>query len=405
MPSVKANVTPVVIKWARESAGFSVVDAAKKIGRSVDDINAWESGDSKPTIAQARKASKVYKRPLAVFYLPKPPKDFSTLRDFRKLPTDFPREFSSNLRFLIRQTHERQMWLQEYLVEEGYSTLEFIGSGSISDNPLKVAKSIRNLLGVSFSTISNCKSRSEALNIWVKASENIGIFVFQSGNMQYEKIEVEEARGFALADEYAPFVFLNAQDAKVAQIFTLIHEIAHLWINESGVSNMYDRGRALVGSDEVEVFCNQVAAEVILPQKDFSEFWRNIDSENEIENKIENSSKYFKVSKTVIARRLLNSNVINRKRYLEFADQFYQEWLEYKDEIKKKNASSKGGPHMYLMKVINNGRQFSRMVLGAYQSGRLSGRDTSAILGVKVNGLATYASYAGMKYSGGSAVK
>jgi transcriptional regulator with XRE-family HTH domain len=340
MPSVKANITPEVIKWARESAGFSPDDAALKIGRPLDDITAWESGEKKPTIPQARTASKVYKRPLAVFFLPHPPKGFSTLRDFRKLPTDYPREFSTNFRFLIRQTQERQEWLREYLNEESFSPLGYVGSASPSDEPLVLAGKIRNALGVTYEEIKHCHSRSEALRIWIDASENLGICVFQSGNMQYEKIDIEEARGFALADEFAPFIFLNAQDAKVAQIFTLAHEITHLWINESGVSNLSDRGKSLAGTSDIE-----------------------------------------------------------QRRYLQLAEQFFQEWLEHKDRQKKKAASSEGGPHPYLMRVINNGRHFSRVVLGAYQSGRLSGRDTSNILGVKLNAIQKYANYVGMKIS------
>lgn len=391
------------MKWARESAGFSPEEAAKKIGRPVNDINAWETGRQKPTIPQARNASRVYKRPLAVFFLPQPPKDFSTLRDFRRLPSDYPREFSTNLRFLIRQTHDRQEWLREYLHEEGFSPLKYIGSGSISENSNILAGKIRNALGITYDDIRGCNSRSEALNVWIDASEKLGICVFQSGNMQYEKIDIEEARGFALADQYAPFIFLNAQDAKVAQIFTLAHEITHLWINESGISNLFEKGRALAGADEIEVFCNYVAAEVILPQKDFSELWHNMDESDPLEDRIESGSRKFKVSKTVIARKLLTLENISQRQYLELAGQFYQEWLEHKE--RQINVSSKGGPHPCLMKVINNGRHFSRVVLGAYQGGRLSGRDTSNILGIKLNTLPKYASYAGMKIFKGRATE
>lgn len=405
MPSVKANITPKVIKWARESAGFNLEDAAKKIGKSVEDIKAWELNEKKPTIPQARKISKVYKRPLAVFFLPYPPKDFSTLRDFRKLPTDYPREYSTNLRFLIRKTQERQEWLREYLSEEGVPPLKYIGAASISVDPFVLAAQIRQTLGVSYEEISKCSNRGEALKLWIEASGYLGVNVFQSGNMQYEKIDVEEARGFALVDQYAPFIFLNAQDAKVAQIFTLAHEITHLWINESGVSNFYERGRPLPGASEVEVFCNLVAAEVILPQKDFTELWSSLDKAEPLEDRIENSSRNFKVSKTVIARKLLNLKKINRNQYLQLAEQFYQEWLANKDRQKKQNAKSDGGPHPYLMKVINNGRHFSRIVLSAYQSGRLSGRDTSNILGVKINAISKFANYAGMKISLGRVSK
>ena len=398
---VKASITPEVIKWARESAGLSPEDVAKKIGRPVDDINAWESGDRKPTIPQARNASRVYKRPLAVFFLPHPPKDFSTLRDFRNLPSDYPREYSTNLRFLIRQTQERQDWLREYLIEEGFTPLEYVGSASTTVAPITLASTIRKTLSLSIKEIRKCHTRSEALRLWIDASEALGIYVFQSGNMQYEKIEIKEARGFALADEYAPFIFLNAQDAKVAQIFSLAHEITHLWVNESGVSNLYDRGRSLAGASEIEVFCNLVAAEVILPKKDFSELWSSLDNTESLEDRIESCSRRFKISKTVVARKLLNLKNIDRRRYLQLAEQFYQEWLEHRDRQKKKSATREGGPHPYLMRVINNGRHFSRVVLGAYQGGRLSGRDTSNILGVKLNAIPKYAKYAGMKLSKG----
>lgn len=405
MPSVKANITPEVIKWAREPAGFNPEVAAEKIGRPVADINAWESGEKKPTIPQARTASNVYKRPLAVFFLPHPPKGFATLRDFRCLPNEFPREFTTNLRFLIRQTQERQEWLREYLINEGVSPLKFIGAASISINPVLLASEIREALGVSEAEIRKCNSRSDALKLWIEASESLGIYVFQSGNMQYEKIDVEEARGFALADQYAPFIFLNAQDAKVAQIFTLAHEITHLWINESGISNLYEKGRSLAGANEIEVFCNFVASEVILPQKYFSEFWGSLDKAEPLENRIESGSRQFKVSKTVIARRLLNLKNISENRYLQLAEQFYQEWLKHRDIQKKKNASNEGFVSPSLMKVINNGHRFSRVVLGAYQSGRLSGRDTSNILGVKLNTLSKYAQYSGVKISKGRATK
>jgi Zn-dependent peptidase ImmA (M78 family) len=336
-----------------------------------------------------------------VFFLPHPPKDFSTLRDFRRLPSDYPREYSTNLRFLIRQTQERQDWLREYLIEEGFTPLECVGSASTTVDRIALASTIRKTLSLSIKEIRKCQTRSEALRLWIDASEALGIYVFQSGNMQYEKIEIKEARGFALADKYAPFIFLNAQDAKVAQIFTLAHEITHLWVNKSGVSNLYDRGRSLAGASEIEVFCNSVASEVILPQKDFSELWSSLDRSEPLEDRIESSSRRFKVSKTVVARRLLNLRNIDRRRYLLLADQFYQEWLEHKDKQKQKSATSEGGPHPYLMKVINNGRHFSRVVLGAYQSGRLSGRDTSSILGVKLNAMPKYSKYAGMKLSKG----
>ena len=398
MLGLQVNITPEVVKWARETCNFTLEEAAKKIGRDPDEIAAWESGDVKPSIAQARKASEVYKRPLAVFFLPHVPKDFSTLRDFRKLPDDFPREYVPNLVFLIRQTQEHQEWVRDYLQSEGFSSLDFIGNASIQNNPATVALKIRSILKVHQTEVFKCKTRDDALKLWVEAAENIGIFVLQSGNMQYEKIAVEEARGFALSDKYAPFVFLNAQDAKSARIFTLAHELVHLWINEPGVSNMALKGRTLKGVDEIETYCNSVAAEVILPQSEFSTYWKTLDHNDDIINRIDKTSNRFKVSKDVITRRLLNLRAITQKQYFEYIEMFYQEWLEYKKQEERKKQDTETWANPYLSKVINNGRTFFRIVLGAYQGGKLSGRDMSNLLGIKIDKISKYAEKAGMKF-------
>ncbi|OXU15036.1 XRE family transcriptional regulator [Sedimentisphaera salicampi] len=397
MKRVEANITPEVIKWARKTAGYSLEEAAHKIGRSEDEITAWETGEKKPTIPQARNAAKVYKRSLAVFFLPFPPKDFSTLRDFRKLPADFPRDFSPNLRFLIRQTQNKQSWLREYLIEEGYQPLSFIGSASTSTSPEKLAVKIEKELRLNREEILKCNNSQDALNLWIAQVEKAGIYVFQSGNMQHEKIDIEEARGFALADKYAPFIFLNAQDAKVAQIFTLAHELAHLWIDQSGISNLLPQGRTLPGMNKIEVFCNSVSGKLILPEEHFYQIWTSLDNSLSIKERIENTSTNFKVSKEVVARRLFDLGYLDQKLYSDLAKQFSQEWFEYKEQYEKKKSTTTGGPHPYLLKVINNGRNFSRTVLAAYQGGNLSGKDTSRILGIKLNKLSKFASYAGVK--------
>jgi len=392
-----ANITPSVVKWARETAGFSMVEeAAKKIGRIPEEILKWESGELQPTIAQARKASEVYRRPLATLFLPHPPKDFSTLKDFRRLPEDFPKEFSPNLRFMIRQTQQRQGWLSDFLKEEGYSPIKLVGSASTETNPTKLALKIREELNIKYEDIRKCAGRSEALKHWINAVEELGIFVSQAGNMQYEKIGLEEARGFVLTDEFAPFIFLNYQDAKVAQIFTLAHEIVHICLNEPGVSNLWPRGRISQDASKIEIYCNLVAAELILPQNKFIPIWRKLDKSESLNERIEKCSKYFKVSREVIARRLLIMQIIKQDKYIKLAEQFHREWIEHKSREKSKKRKDDSYPHPYTLRVINNGRSFSRVVLTAYQEGSISGRDTSDLLRIKLNKLPDYADHAGL---------
>ena len=379
----EVNITPEVAKWARESAGFTEEEAARKIGRPPDEIAAWESGELRPSMSQIRKASEVYKRPLAVFFLPEPPLDFATLRDFRRLPADVPTEYSPNLRFLIRQTRARQEWLRDFLESEDHPPLDFIGSARPSDNPVTLAQRIRETIGVTPDEIQACRTREDALQLWVSRSEMSGVFVFRAGNLRWEKIDVVEARGFALSDEYAPFIFLNAQDAKAAQVFTLAHELAHLWLAESGVSNLRTAAKPTTETDIIEVFCNRVAAEILVPQSAFQERWQQKDPDKTLEERIQSQSRHFKVSEWVIARRLLDWGQISKTKYDKLTHDYEQEWQEVRQQ--QKESQAEGWPSPYRLKLINNGYAFSRVVLSAYQNGDVSGRDTSSLLGVKLD--------------------
>lgn len=387
MPRVKANVTPNVMEWARESCGYSLDDAASKIGRSVDEVSAWESGELQPTIPQARKASEVYKRPLAVFFLPKPPADFSTLRDFRRLPSGYSREYSPHLNFLIRQTQDRQQWLRDYLRFEETPQLNFIGSAKLSNGVLRVAETIRAMLGITVDDVRRCSGTGDALRLWINKAEESGVFVFRGGSFLYEQIDIIEARGFALTDEYAPFIFLNAQDAKAGQIFTLIHELAHLWLNAPGVSNLVAARRVSTEADRIETFCNAVSAEVLVPQRYFRQRWQRTTESKTVKEGIDSSARHFNVSREVIARRLLDWGKINSRKYSNLVQIYTDEWKANKKREKESQRQQNNRPTYPVIKSMNNGRSYCKVVISAYQNGHLSGRDTSHLLGVKLNKL------------------
>ncbi len=392
----EVNITPKVAAWARTSAGFSKEEAAAKIGRPEEEIAAWESGELKPSMAQIRKACEVYKRPLAAFFLPEPPQDFATLRDFRRLPADVPREYSPNLRFLVRQTRSRQEWLNDLLQSENHPPLGFVGSAHTSDDPLKLAVRIRETVGIAPEEVRDCRTREDALDLWISRSEASGIFVFRAGNLRWEKIEVIEARGFALSDPHAPFIFVNAQDAKAAQVFTLAHELVHLWLNESGVSNLRTAAKATTEIDVIEVFCNRVAAEVLVPQNAFQERWKRGDTHAALEERIQLQSKYFKVSEWVIARRLLDWGQISKSKYDELTQDYDKQWQEARARDRERRGEAEGGPSFYRLKLMNDGNAFSRVVLSAYESGSVSGRDASSLLGIKLDKIANFAEMLGV---------
>jgi len=401
MAKLKAKITPKVLEWARKKSGYSIEVAAKKIGRPSEEILAWEKGEEQPTLAQARKTSEVYKRALAVFFLPQPPKDFDTLRDFRTLPEGIPEEYTPELSFLIRRLQNRQQWLSEFLETEDYEPIDFIGSGSLNEDPIKLAERIRKRLGIKTSEVISCRTREDALHLWIDCIEESGIFVCQAGNLRWEKIDVQEARGFVLADSYAPFIFLNAQDAKAAQIFTLAHELVHLWINEPGLSNREPITRPTLNTEKIEVFCNKVSAEMIVPESLFVKRWQHERKDKQLLERINSLSIYFKASRDVITRKLLDRRIITQSKYVSLIKEFQKEWMARKEREKKERKGKKGGPDYHIIKLINNGIAFTRIVLSAYKSGEISGSEISGLLEIKLNYLPKVAGFVGLSFPRG----
>jgi Zn-dependent peptidase ImmA (M78 family)/transcriptional regulator with XRE-family HTH domain len=392
MSRVKALITPSVIRWARERAGLSLEDAARRIRRPVEDIKAWESGASLPSISQARKASEVYRRPLAVFYLSEPPKDFETLRDFRSLPDTEPRDFSPQLALLIRMTNYRQEWMHEFLLKEGFEPLSFVGSTTVSNSPRDVALDILRVLGLSPQEQRDCNTRHDALRLWIQKAEAAGVFVFRQRH-----IALVEARGIAFSDSIAPFIFVNSGDSRAAQIFTLAHELAHLWLDLSGVSNLELHGRTLdVQSHSVETFCNKVAANAVLEEQIFQQEWVSQDHHWPIEDRIQQISGALKISEEVVARRLLERGIISQDLYQELRQSYQDRWEKLEFRERQRLKSSKGGPSYYVTSVARNGYAFTQTVVGAFMSGDILGRDASSLLDVKVSNLRRLGEAAGM---------
>ena len=203
--------------------------------------------------------------------------------------------------------------------------------------------------------------------------------------------------GFVICDEYAPFIFINSGDAQAAQLFTVVHELAHLWLNLSGVSNLeYSEIVQQVDSSSIEMFCNKVASEALLNQKYFYRALNELDDSKPLMDRIESLANYFNVSEEVIARRLLDDGVIGKDTYLELRDHYQHRWIEYKRMERRRMKAAEGGPSYYTRKVFNNGYSFTQTVVSAYESGAISGREASGLLDVKVNHIGRLASTAGM---------
>ena len=373
-----AYITPELLRWARQTAKFSISEFSLKLKVKEKKILDWESGEDYPTINQLEKIAKYCRRPLSVFYLPEPPEDFQTLRDFRK--KDHQREYSTALTFIIRDIQRKQNWLSDILADEGESQLDFVGRCTSNSSIYDVAYDIKKELEIDID-----KNNDKALNEWITKVENKGIFVSLASNIHsHLLIDKDEVKGFAISDKFAPFIFINTADSKNSQLFTLVHELVHIWIAASGLSafDVIDFRNESEKFDPLEIFCNEVTAEILMPKEEvFSEF-KEFDRKRAY---IEKKSRFFNVSSYAMIVRLLNLDLITLSEYKEFKKAFYELYEDYLEELKNK-PKPKGKPNYYILQIRKNSRLFSHYVYSYYKSGKINGYDASNLLEIKISG-------------------
>ena len=258
----KAYITAKVFKWARESAKMTEKIAASKVAVSIDKFKDWENGEDYPTIRQAQTLAKAYRRPFALFFLPDVPTDFQPLQDFRKTGS---KELSTSSIFIIREIQQKQAWISEVNEDNNENRVPFIGKFTIKDNPVLVANDILATLNIN---PLNYKSNNPIIE-WIDKAESNGIFISRTSFIHSRlKLDSNEIQGFAIADNFAPFIFINSDDWNAPQLFTLVHELSHLWIAETGISNDVEPSIKNAGDyNPIELFCNEVAANALMPKR------------------------------------------------------------------------------------------------------------------------------------------
>ena len=377
----RAFITAKVFKWARESARISVELAASKVSVSSDKIKEWEAGVSFPTIRQAQILAKAYKRPFALFFLPDIPNDFQPLQDFRKTGS---KELSTSSLFIIREIQQKQSWISETKKENNEEAIPFVGKFSLKDNPAVVAQDILNTLNINPIKYSSNNPILE----WIDKAESNGIFISRTSFIHSRlKLDSDEIQGFAIADKYAPFVFINSDDWNAPQLFTLVHELAHIWIAETGISNNVEPSLIEDSNyNPIEIFCNEVAANALIPKS----FIENLGSKTfSNEKEILKNAKIIGVSTFALLVRALNLNIISLNKYQRLknsADKEFRKFLEREEEKKAKQKKEKsGGPNYYLLQLNRNGRLFTQIVLDAFRGGHIEPTQASNLLNVKTN--------------------
>jgi transcriptional regulator with XRE-family HTH domain len=262
---IEAIVNPGMLRWARESAGFDLETAAKKIQVKAERLESWEAGDSRPTIKQLRNLGRAYKRPIAVFYLPEPPRDFQVSRDFRRLPGQVAGLASPELRFEMRRAQNRREVAVELFELAGDNLPGFPLQATLADDTERVAREIREFLGVTYDAQIGWKPAPnyESFNNWRATLESAGILVFQ-----VTEVDVHEVRGFSLTELPLPAIVINNKDSLSGRTFTMLHELAHILLRQGGVCDLYEDVPRPPEEQSVEVFCNRVAAATLLPRED-----------------------------------------------------------------------------------------------------------------------------------------
>lgn len=357
-------INPQLISWARRRAGAETNELLKLFPKFIE----WENGDSAPTLNQLEKLARKLCAPLGYFFLQKPPEEKLPIPDFRSVRDEPVKRPSPDLLETIFSMQQRQGWYRDFIIEEGAEPLSFVGSASLRDDPATVAEKMRAVLGIT-SEWAELRTWQDAFSsVWLNAEQN-GILIVCNGIVGFNTnriLDVEEFRGFVLPDPYAPLIFINNSDAKAAQMFTLVHELAHIWLGSAGVLNF----RELAPSENrTELFCNQVAAEFLVPKKQLESSWKRSKSFFDL-------AARFKVSPLVIARRLADIDCIGRPDFFKF----YQTYMA---KIRKEKASKTSGGNFYNNCDYRIGRTFAGAVGRAVNAGRLLYRDAYKLTGLQ----------------------
>jgi len=380
---IDALVNPQMLIWARKKSGLDLVGASKRIGVTPELLQLWEEDVTYPTIHQAMKMAEVYRRPLSLFYLDNPPKDFSvSLTDFRRFP-GADGALSLGLLWEKRHAEIRREIMIDLSDNEEEGIFQYLNTASLKDDPEEIAIKIRKWSNIDWGKQRRWKDYSDAFNAWKIAFEQLNILIFQTSHVGVT-FTPEEARGFSIGENRFPVIMVNSGDAHGGRIFTLLHEFAHLLLNESGICDCEEYSKTLTVGQRTETFCNHVAGATLVPanllssQEIVKQHGRNIEWEDE---ELYNLSGIFSVSEEVIVRRLLILGFTTPEFYEQKRGEYLKRWLEYKD---KRRASQTGMAPYYRLILRKNGKPYTRQVFKSFYDKKLTLSDVADYLGVKI---------------------
>jgi Zn-dependent peptidase ImmA (M78 family) len=377
--SARVEVNPELLAWARQRSGLTFDDAEQRFPM----LAAWERGEQQPTLKQLESFAQATHTPVGFLFLPEPPVEKVPIPDFRTVGDVGVRVPSADLLDTIYQCQQRQDWYRDFAVLNHEPAVGYVGSLSVTASAASAAGAMRTAL--QFEVESRGSSRAEALRILIERAEALGFLVMVNGvvgSNTHRKLDPGEFRGFALADPVAPLVFVNGADTKAAQIFTLVHELAHLWL---GGTALDDVDLAVRGWQSTERWCNQVAAELLMPLDAVS---GALVQGEALAATMDLLSRRFKVSTLVVLRRLHDAG---RLTWDEYRSAYDAEIRRFAGRLGEHTA---GGGNFYNTQPTRFGRRFTRAVITSTLEGQTLYRDALQMLSIKkvstFNELATH---------------
>lgn len=331
-------------------------------------IDEWINNESDPTVKQLEKLTKKLHVPFGYMFSKNLPEESLSFPFFRA-GKDANEKVSLNVYHTVQILKDRQRWLTEYMAESGYDELAFVGKYNQNSDCLEVVNDIRSTLNIQQNWASKHPTWEKTLDFITYKIEEAGIIVSFNGiveNNTRRKIEVSECRGFVLVDKLAPFLYINSADSKAAQMFTLIHELAHIWLGESAG---FDLDKMLPANDPIELMCDKIAAEFLVPGELLIETYQS-------EQRIKPLSRIFKVSPIVIGRRLLDLKLINKGTFFIF-------YNDYIDLINKRKETQGEGGNFYATAKKRISLRFANFINNAVNENKLLYRDAYKLTSLK----------------------
>ncbi len=363
---LRVEIKPELLRWAWERAGFDLRELTQRIPQ----LPSWYREETHPTLKQVEGFAKATHTPVGYLFLQTPPVERVPIPDLRTIGSARSERPSPDLLDTLYLCQQRQEWFRDYARSFGDQVLPFVGSVDLTSNVERTAAGMRNALGFDLEERRRASTWTDALRGFIEQADALGVLVMVSGivgNNTRRKLDPDEFRGFALSDRLAPLVFINGADTKAAQMFTLAHELAHLWLGESALSNVEPLSSP---SQRIEAWCNRVAAEFLVPLAALRGVYRE---DSDTRSEVDRLARIFKVSTLVILRRIHDAGGITQ-------DQLRK---AYAEELERLRAIPRGtGGDFYLTQGARVGKRFARALVASTLEGQTLHRDAFRLLGI-----------------------